>query len=316
MERHASQGLAQVILKDLAADVHSGATDITRKAVQCLTAFSEEGHASAAAYWKDLMALGKSLIAAQPSMASLFNLVNRVLLVVEPLIGTLPVGALQTATRDAAAQCQRDSEAALEVIAQHGQGLITSQCTVFTHSSSNTVGGILRQAVRQGKTLNALATESRPYCEGREMARYLGQQGIPTRLILDAAIAQYVKEADLILVGADRISEETIVNKVGTLAIAMAAKLEQVPFYVACESSKFLPSAFAPVGNVMRASEESSKEEWQNVELLYSFFEETPNPFMAGIITEEGILSMNALSKRFKAFRVCRELLPGNTAPV
>src|SRR5258708_1388704 len=237
MERNATGRLAQAILKDLRADVHSGATEIARKAVQCLNAFAEEGHASAAEYWKDLVGLGKALITSQPSMASLFNLVNHVLLAVEPLRGSGDVNVLQNATRESATQFMRASDAALESIAQHGQGLITPNSTVFTHSSSNTVGGILRQAVRAGKGLNALVTKSRPYCEGREMARYLGQQGINTRLILDAAIAHYVKEADLIFVGVDRISEESFVNKVGTLAIAMAAKLDQIPVYLACESS-------------------------------------------------------------------------------
>lgn len=308
MERNATGRLAQAILKDLRADVHSGATEIARKAVQCLNAFAEEGHASAAEYWKDLVGLGKALITSQPSMASLFNLVNHVLLAVEPLRGSGDVNVLQNATRESATQFMRASDAALESIAQHGQGLITPNSTVFTHSSSNTVGGILRQAVRAGKGLNALVTESRPYCEGREMARYLGQQGINTRLILDAAIAHYVKEADLIFVGVDRISEESFVNKVGTLAIAMAAKLDQIPVYLACESSKFLPAAFAPPEEIMDNSEESTQEEWQNVELIFSFFEEIPNSFITGVITEEGILSMNAISKRFKAFRICQEL--------
>ena len=308
MEPEASGRLAQTILKDLRADVHSGATAIARKAVQCLSAFSEEGHTSSAAYWKDLVGLGKALIASQPSMASLFNLVNHVLLAVEPLKDQPQVKSLQNAARDSANQFMRVSDAALETIAQHGQGLITPNSTVFTHSSSNTVGGILRQAVRQGKGLNALVTESRPYCEGREMARYLGQQGINTRLILDAAIAQYVKEADLILVGVDRISEEAFVNKVGTLAIAMAAKLDQVPVYIACESSKFLPAVFAPPEEILNSSEETTQEEWQNVELVFSFFEEIPNAYITGVITEEGILSMNALSKRFKAYRICQEL--------
>jgi len=309
MERHQPGRLAQTLLKDLRSDVHSGATDIARKAVQCLKAFSEEGHDSAASYWKDLVGLGKAMISSQPSMASLFNLVNNVLLKVEPLREQTKVEALKSATREGANQFMRTSDAALVNIAQHGQGLITPNSTVFTHSSSNTVGGIFRQAVRQGKGLNALVTESRPYCEGREMARYLGQQGIHTRMILDAAIAQYVKEADLILVGVDRISEDTFVNKVGTLAIAMAAKLEQVPLYVACESSKFLPSSFTPPEEIMNNSEETTQEEWQNVELIYSFFEEIPNSYITGVITEEGILSMNALSKRFKSYRVCQDLL-------
>jgi methylthioribose-1-phosphate isomerase len=42
---------------------------------------------------------------------------------------------------------------------------------------------------------------------------------------------------------------------------------------------------------------------------VYSFFEETPNSYITGVITEDGILSMNALSKRFRTFRVSQELL-------
>src|SRR5471032_3253580 len=99
MGPNSSGRLAQAILKDLRADVHSGATDIARKAVQCLTAFSEEGHSSPAAYWKDLVGLGKAMISSQPSMASLFNLVNHVFLAVGPLRDHADVRVLQNATR-------------------------------------------------------------------------------------------------------------------------------------------------------------------------------------------------------------------------
>jgi translation initiation factor 2B subunit (eIF-2B alpha/beta/delta family) len=304
-----SPNLAATILEDIRADVQSGATQIARKAGQCITAFSEESTSSAKTYWNDLVRLGKDLIAAQPSMASVFNLINQVLLTAEPLQDAPSPEAVQRATREAALQFMKTADASLEAIAQHAQGLITSSSSIFTHSSSSTVVGILRQAIRQGKAIEAIATESRPHCEGRELGRSLGQQGIHTRLILDAAIGQYVKEADLVLLGVDRISEETFVNKVGTLLVVMAAKNDNIPVYLACETSKFLPTAFAPAGNVMRSSEESAQEEWQNVELVYSYFEEIPNSWLTGIISEDGILSMNALSKRFKAFRICSPLL-------
>lgn len=314
MEPQIANGLVKTLLKDVEADVHSGATEITRKAVHCLRTFSEDPTLSPNVYWTHLVELGRSLVAAQPSMASLFNLVNSVLLAVEPLRQQSSADILQKATREAVSRFTQSSEAALQAIAQHGQGLITPHGAVLTHSSSTTVVGILRQAVRQGKAFRAIATESRPYCEGRELGRNLGQQGIQTRLILDAAIPQYVKQADVILVGVDRISEETFVNKVGTLAIAMAAKNYQVPLYVACETSKFLPASVAPLGDVLSDSEQHEEEEWQNVQLVYSFFEEIPNNTLAGIITEEGILSLNAVSKRFKAFRICQELLQGRVA--
>jgi len=114
MERHQPGRLAQTILKDLRSDVHSGATGIARKAVQCLNAFSEEAQDNAASYWKDLVGLGKAMISSQPSMASLFNLVNQVLLKVEPLRGQEKVETLKSATREGANQYMRTSDAALE----------------------------------------------------------------------------------------------------------------------------------------------------------------------------------------------------------
>jgi translation initiation factor eIF-2B subunit delta len=311
MYREGSDRHAQAILQEIRTDVHSGATEITRKAVSCLLAFTDELHPTPAKFRRDLMGIGRSLVAAQPKMASLFNLINHTFLAVEPLPDSASLPNLQKATQEAATNFQRVSDAALQAIAQHGQGLITSSCTVFVHSSSNTVAGILRQAVRQNKAVNAIVTESRPHCEGREMARFLGQQGISTKLILDAAIAQYVKQADVILMGVDRIMEDSFINKVGTLAVVMAAKLEQVPVYLACGSSKFLSASLTPPEDVSRRAEESTHEEWQNVELVYSFFEEIPTSYVTGVISEEGILSMNALTKRFRAYRVCQELLRG-----
>ena len=113
MENRMSGRLAQTILKDIRADVHSGATDIARKAVQCLNAFSEEAHASPADYWKDLVGLGRALIAAQPSMASLFNLVNHVLLVVEAAKDLLGIAV------DAWASPRRDAGRGGRILRQH-----------------------------------------------------------------------------------------------------------------------------------------------------------------------------------------------------
>ena len=298
------------ILKDIQTDVHSGATEITRKAAHGLLAYSQSEEIKEPDYSVKLILLGRAIIEAQPTMASLFNLVNDVLLNTETVADRESLESLRQATRQAVHRFLISMESGLEAIAKQGQVLITSGHTVFTHSSSATVIGILRNAVQQGKTVQAIATESRPHCEGRELGRNLGQQGISTRVVLDAAIGQYVKEADLVIVGADRVAEESFTNKVGTLTLAMAAREAQIPFYVACQTNKFLPASVVPMGEVHRLSEQHQGEEWMNVDLVYSLFEEIPNAWLSGIITEQGIISMNALAKSFRAFRVCGELLP------
>jgi translation initiation factor 2B subunit (eIF-2B alpha/beta/delta family) len=316
MERVLTSGLVATALNDVRSDVHSGATLLTRKAARCLDVFSEFRYLNATRYWTDLQTVGRALIEAQPSMASIFHLVNSTLLAVEPLRASGSVAVLQKGTRDALLRFMHAMETSLEAIAQQGQGLLTTECTVLTHSSSNTVAGIFRQAARMGKRIQAIATESRPFCEGREMARNLGQQGVPTRVILDAAVARYISDADVVIVGAGRISDDSFINKVGTLGLAMAARNAKVPFYVACESTKLLPASVRTVREVLDLSEQKTAEEWMNVEVVHSFFEEIPNQWITGIITEEGILSINALSKRFKNLRVSEGLLRSNLQAV
>jgi translation initiation factor 2B subunit (eIF-2B alpha/beta/delta family) len=308
MERPLPAGLAATLLKEVQSDTQSGATEITKKAASCILAFSEQGQPSATECYEQLVSLGQAIIDAHPMMSSLFNLVNRVLLDTD---GTHPrdsVKALQRAIQESARRFQESTLTGLAAIAQHGQTVLHPHATVMTHSSSSTVAGILREARSQGKAIRAIATESRPFCEGRELARNLGQQGIPTQVVLDAAAAPYVKEADVVIVGVDRIAEKSFLNKVGTLAIAMAARQQDVPFYVACESNKFLPASVIPMGNVLKSSEQRAQEDWMNVELVYSMFEEIPNQWLTGIITEKGILSMDALAKHFQAFKVHPEL--------
>lgn len=308
MEHPQSASPTATLLKDVQSDSQSGATEITQKAARCLIAFSEEGHPRAAVCREQLILLGQAIIDAHPMMSSLFNLVNRVFLESEAARRLESVETIQQAVRGSAQRFLESTQTALASIARNGQKLLTPHITVMTHSSSSTVAGILREASLQGKSIRAIATESRPFCEGRELARNLGQQGIPTQVVLDAAAALYVRKADLVIVGVDRIAEDSFLNKAGTLALAMSARQEKVPFYVACETNKFLPVAVVSMSDALQGSEQRAQEEWMNVELVYSLFEEIPNKWLTGVITEKGILSMGALARHFRAFKVSTEI--------
>lgn len=308
MERPLPAGLAAALLQDLQSDTHSGASEITQKAARCFLAFAEQGQPNAEACRARLIELGHAIVDAHPMMSSLFNLVNHIFLESEAARRLESVPAIQKAVRESAQRYLHTMQTALAAIAKNGQKLLSPHSTIMTHSSSTTVAGILREASHQGKAIRAIATESRPFCEGRELARNLGQQGIPTQVVLDAAVAQYVKRADLVIVGVDRITEESFFNKVGTLSLAMAAHEEQVPFYVACEMNKFLPTTVSPMRAVLENSEQRAQEEWMNVELVYSLFEQIPNRWLTGIITEEGILSMTALARYFRTFQTSPDI--------
>jgi len=68
----------------------------------------------------------------------------------------------------------------------------------------------------------------------------LSTAGIPTTVIVDAAMGYYMEKVDMVVVGAEGVVENGgIVNKIGTFSCAMIAKAMKKPFYVAAESYKF-----------------------------------------------------------------------------
>eukprot|EP00428_Durinskia_dybowskii_P066310 CAMPEP_0170383446 /NCGR_PEP_ID=MMETSP0117_2-20130122/15479_1 /TAXON_ID=400756 /ORGANISM="Durinskia baltica, Strain CSIRO CS-38" /LENGTH=336 /DNA_ID=CAMNT_0010639149 /DNA_START=144 /DNA_END=1154 /DNA_ORIENTATION=- len=124
-------------------------------------------------------------------------------------------------------------------IAELGHSFIQDDCTLLVHGVSRVVTGLILKAA-ESKHFNLIITESRPDAAGLESARIFSERGIPTKVVLDAAVGAIMEEVDLCLVGAEGVMENGgIVNKIGTYQIALVAKALQVPFYVAVESYKF-----------------------------------------------------------------------------
>src|SRR5437773_10574723 len=112
----------------------------------------------------------------------------------------------------------------------------------MTHSLSDSVLRTLRAVARQRKSIQVIASESRPLFEGRRTLEAASELGFSSQLIPDAAMASRVKDATLALVGADAILPSgAFVNKTGTCLLALAADHLGVPLYVAAETTKVDP---------------------------------------------------------------------------
>src|SRR5262249_59677 len=133
-------------------------------------------------------------------------------------------------------------------VAEGALGLIADGSTILTISHSGTVEQALLHARRAGRRFAAICLESRPACEGREAVAPLAAAGIPTTLAVDAAGAALVQEAQIVLVGADLLSNRGLVNKIGTRMLALAAQAQHVPFYTLCGGEKFLPPGYYAPG--------------------------------------------------------------------
>ena len=128
--------------------------------------------------------------------------------------------------------------------------------------------------------------------------------GVKSTFIVDSAARSFMKQADIVVVGADAItSEGNIINKIGTATIALIAHEARVPFYVASELLKFDPATAC--GEYEEIEERGRDEVWEaapdKLIVHNPAFEVTRRDFIHGIICEEGIIppqSVNEVVRR------------------
>jgi translation initiation factor eIF-2B subunit delta len=271
-------------------DNTSGAVALTVQGAETLALLAQITQArSAVEFRAELLEAGQALIAAQPAMASFFNLVNAVLLSVEEArdMGTLRETVEGRARRFAGGMEQRSQR-----IAEAALGLIYDGATLMTISYSATVLAALLRAREAGKRFRVVCPESRPQREGVALAQRLGNEGIEAVVIVDAAAAHFMDKVQLAFVGADSLSAQGLVNKVGTYGLALAARAHKVPFYALCGTEKFLASA-RPFHQMIeeRDPREVLPQAWANVRAINVYFDPTPLDLLSSVVTERGLLS-------------------------
>ena len=110
---------------------------------------------------------------------------------------------------------------------------------ILTISNSRTVYEIVKRIKRENSKISILVCESRPNLEGRELITKLEKEKIKVQLVTEAMCAYAVQQCDSVLTGADIIlAKGNIVNKIGSLNLAVLCKYYQKPFYVIADKSK------------------------------------------------------------------------------
>lgn len=279
-------------IESIAADSHSGAAQIAERAADILLRRATSGDpASPDAFRRELLCTGWALIHAQTAMAPLVNLVNSVLWKVES--EDTPRG-LRLAVSQATDEFKRMLAQHALRVAEGALGLIGEGSKIVTLSNSSTVQHALIHAQRAGRRLEVICAESRPSLEGRAQAALLLNCGLPVTLLDDAAAIAAAAHADLVLVGADMLTNRGLINKIGTRPMAIIAREAGVPFYTLCGSEKFLPPGF----QLSQEPDLSLEDVWLDAPhdpAVPRFFDFTPLETLAGIVTEQGILPVAAV---------------------
>ena len=239
---------------------------------------------------------GDALIAARPTAVNLRWAVERL-----RRRGAAEPSA--EALADEAEAIHREDAAACRAIGEHGRGLIAAGDNVLTHcnagalavSELGTATAPLYLSHEAGVPFHVYVDETRPLFQGARLTAWeLGTAGIDLTLICDNAAASLMAagRVDLIVVGTDRIARNgDVVNKIGTLNLAVLARHFGVPFYVACPSSTF--DADTPTGRDVTIEERGADEVRQghaaSVSAFNPAFDVTPAELVTGVITENGI---------------------------
>jgi len=240
----------------------------------------------------------------RPTAVNLFWAIDRVLFKARCFSGNID-GLKNFVVQEAQRIADEDAEANL-AIGRNGADLIHDGDKVLTHCNAGelatveygTALGVIRAAWNQGKKIEVIATETRPLLQGARLTAYeLKRDGIPVTLITDNMVG-YVMQKRLVnevIVGADRIVQDAVVNKIGTFTVAVIAKEHGVPFYVAAPTSTFdltrsstdviieerSPTEVTHIGSQQIAA--------QDVGVLNPAFDITPLRYVSAIICETRI---------------------------
>jgi len=189
-----------------------------------------------------------------------------------------------------------------------GAGLIPEGATILTHCNAGALAtngygtalGVVRAAHAAGKTVRVIADETRPLLQGARLTAWeLTRDGIPTTLIADSMAGSLMQRGAItcVIVGADRIAANgDVANKIGTYQVAVLAKENGIPFYVAAPLSTI--DLTIPSGDLIPI-EERGEEEVRGfgavrtapaaVTIANPAFDVTPARYVSAIITERGI---------------------------
>ena len=219
------------------------------------------------------------------------------------------VTRIKKALVDEAVKIHEEEADATRHLSLLGAKLIKNGWTVLTHcntgplatSGYGTALGVIITAHRQGKNVTVLADETRPLLQGARLTTWeLLKAGVPVTLITDNMAGHFMRmgKVDCVITGADRIAANgDAANKIGTYTLAVLAKENGIPFYIAAPTSTIDPSL--KTGDEIPIEERSPGEVThiqgvpiapEGVSALNPAFDVTPYKYITAIITEKGII--------------------------
>jgi methylthioribose-1-phosphate isomerase len=255
----------------------------------------------------DFETVCRTLAATRPTAVNLFWAIERMRRLKASLNGASD-SELVSVMREEAQRIRVEDIAICRAIGRNGASLVPDGKTVLTHCNAGALAtagygtalGVIRAAVEAGKNIDVFADETRPFLQGARLTAWeLQQDNIPTTLITDNMAGHFLRSGRIgcVVVGADRIAANgDVANKIGTYSLAVLAKENGVPFYVAAPVSTFDLSLAS--GDAIPIEQRAASEVThvfgvpvapENIAVQNPAFDVTPARYVTAIVCERGV---------------------------
>ena len=252
--------------------------------------------------------IADEMLLARPTAVNLRWAIERMESLVKKMVEQ-PVNEIKSALKQESEKILAEDIAINRMIGKNGQGLIPNGATILTHCNAGALAtggygtalGVIRAASENGKDIQVIADETRPWFQGLRLTAFeLMEEGIPVSVIADnaAGFLMRKKMINLVITGADRIAVNgDVANKIGTYQVAVLAKTNRIPFYVAAPLSTIDPTI--KNGDMIPVEERNPEEIIKfgkiqigpsGVHALNPAFDITPAKYVSAIITEKRII--------------------------
>lgn len=243
---------------------------------------------------KRLRAAGRRLIATRPTNDQPRKAVEWVMSSVNGGGDDVAAAALAGARAGDADYRQRSRE-----LGRAGAALLPARARILTHCWGDLyLVGLVEAALAAGKRLSFVCTETRPYLQGARLtAETLAEMGVDTTVVTDGMPASLLRsgEIDALVTASDRVTMDGhVINKVGTLQLAVAANAFGVPFHVLCHApdpdsatGSEVPIEFRDGDEVLHTLGRRTASE--RVQGLYPAFDVTDPRFVTSVVTDRGV---------------------------
>jgi methylthioribose-1-phosphate isomerase len=254
-------------------------------------------------------AICETMARTRPTAVDLFWAIDRMKRRFEEIAANADLPGVRDAMVLEARRVHEEKHAIDEAIGRFGAALMPHDGQVMTQCNAGALAtagigtalGVIRMAVEQGRKLRVFVPETRPYLQGARLTAWeLAEGGIPLTLITDNMVGHFLKSGKIgaVVVGADRIAANgDTANKIGTYQIAVLARENNVPFYVAAPISTLDLSIASGEGIPIEERPGEEVTHFRGVKIAPDVgaanpaFDVTPARLITAIITERGVAS-------------------------